>query len=130
MSLKPATLDARERSIVDSSDIGRLGTVSKNGWPHLVPVGYVFSKGAFYVASDKDAVKMKNIRRLPRATLVIDDEWKERGVMFECEAVVLAAGPAERWRKYMREVKGWKNDRSTAVIRLKPLRKASWFLKG
>jgi len=128
--LKPPVLTSRERSIVSSADIGRLGTISKNGWPHVVPVGYVFSGNAFYVATDEDAVKMRNVRRLPRATLVIDDEEKEHGVMLECEVEVLPVKAAERWRRYMREVKGWRNDRSTAVIRLKPRRKASWFLKG
>ncbi len=128
--MRLTALDPKERAIVDSNDIGRLGTISKNGWPHVVPVGYIFSRGAFYVASDEDAVKMKNIKRSPRATLVIDDEDQEFGIMLECEVKVLPAGLAEKWRKYMRDVKGWGNDRSTAIIRLKPIRKASWFLKG
>lgn len=128
--MKPGVLGARERSIVGSTDIGRLGTVSKNGWPHVVPVGYVFSGGMFYVASDRSAMKMGNIRRIPRATLVIDNEEREHGVMVECTVEVLPTDEADKWRRYMREKKGWRNDRRTAVLRLMPLRKASWFLKG
>lgn len=128
--MRPPALDTKEKSIVDSTDIGRLGTISKDGWPHVVPVGYIYSRSSFYVASDADAVKMRNLRRSPRATLVIDDEEKEHGIMLECDAKILPPKHAEKWRRYMREVKGWGNDQSTAVIRLKPLRKASWFLKG
>ncbi len=79
--------------------------------------------------SSQDAKKAKNLRRDKRATLVIDDERTERGLMVECNAKILDGAKAESFRKYMREVKRWKNDETTMVIELEPLRKASWFLK-
>ncbi len=123
-------MNARESAIVDSVSIGRLGTISENGWPHVVPVGYLFFRGAFYVPTNQSAVKMDNTRRDSRATIVIDDEEMERGVMLECKVDVLSTTAADRWRKSMREKKGWRNDQGTAVIRLTPMRKVSWFLKG
>ena len=128
--MKSSRLSAREMGVVASTDTGRLGTLSKNGWPHVVPVGYVYSKEVFYVPSQKDSVKTGNVRRVPRATLVVDNDRRECGVMFQCEAEVLPTEAAEKWKRYMREVKGWGNNRETAVIALRPLRRASWFLKG
>jgi nitroimidazol reductase NimA-like FMN-containing flavoprotein (pyridoxamine 5'-phosphate oxidase superfamily) len=107
----------------------RLSTISSNGWPHSVPVGYVYHRGKFYVPSSKDAKKVVNLARNAKATLVIDDELKEHGVMIECTARVLRGLAAERLIEHMRNVKGWKNDNSTVVIELSPIRKASWFLK-
>ncbi|MDE1853132.1 MAG: pyridoxamine 5'-phosphate oxidase family protein [Thaumarchaeota archaeon] len=128
--MRAAALTAKEKSVVAAADLGRLATVSKDGWPHVVPVSYVYSDGMFYVPSGEDTVKVGNLKRSPRATIVIDDEEEGCGVMLECDSKVVPAVEAEKWRRYMRDVKGWQNDRRTAVIRLKPVRKSSWFLKG
>jgi nitroimidazol reductase NimA-like FMN-containing flavoprotein (pyridoxamine 5'-phosphate oxidase superfamily) len=119
----------REVRLIEAKDVCRLSTISSNGWPHSVPVGYVYHRGKFYVPSSKDAKKVVNLARNAKATLVIDDELKEHGVMIECTARVLRGLAAERLIEHMRNVKGWKNDNSTVVIELSPIRKASWFLK-
>jgi nitroimidazol reductase NimA-like FMN-containing flavoprotein (pyridoxamine 5'-phosphate oxidase superfamily) len=127
--LMKVTLRDRERNLVLSKDIGRLSTISANGWPHSVPVSYMYLRGRFYVPSAQSAKKVKNLKRSKRATLVIDDEHTEHGLMVECNAKILGAAKAEPFRKSMREVKSWKNDETTIVIELEPKRKASWFLK-
>ena len=123
-------LKRKERTIIENKDIGRLATISSGEWPHVVPVSYVYSGGMFYVPSAEGAVKVGDIRRTPRTTLVIDDESSESGIMLECAPVVLPEDEAERWRVYMRVQKGWQNDKKTCMIRLGPVRKASWSLKG
>lgn len=123
------TLSARERNLVTSKDIGRLSTVSVNGWPHSIPVGYVYLDGKLYVPSSASTKKVRNLIKNAKATIVIDDELKEHGVMIECDPKILKGTKAEALRKYMRRVKGWQNDESTVIVELKPLRKASWFLK-
>ncbi len=119
----------RERNLVLSKDIGRLSTISTNGWPHSVPVSYLYLHGRFYVPSAQSAKKVKNLQKNRRATFVIDDERTEHGIMVECNAKVLDSTMAEPFKKYMREIKKWKNDETTMVIQLEPQRKASWFLK-
>ncbi len=119
----------RERNLVLSKDIGRLSTISANGWPHSVPVSYVYLRGRFYVPSAQNAKKVKNLKKDKRATLVIDDERTEHGLMVECNAKILDTARAESFRKYMRDIKRWKNDETTMVIELEPRRKTSWFLK-
>ena len=66
--------------------------------------------------------------RSPKATIVIDDEESESGVMLECSAKILPEKLAEEWRKTMRESKGWRNDKNMAIIELTPKQRASWFL--
>ncbi len=63
-----------------------------------------------------------------KATIVIDDEQTEAGVMVECDARILQDNEAYAIRKHMETVKGWKNDENTVIIELTPLRKTSWSL--
>jgi nitroimidazol reductase NimA-like FMN-containing flavoprotein (pyridoxamine 5'-phosphate oxidase superfamily) len=90
----------REARLIEAKDVCRLSTISSNGWPHSVPVGYVYHRGKFYVPSSKDAKKVVNLARNAKATLVIDDELKEHGVMIECTARVLRGLAAERPRTH------------------------------
>ncbi len=122
-------LSYRERHLILSKDVCRLSTISPNGWPHSVLVGYVYLHGKFYVPSSRQAKKVRNLAKNPKATMVIDDERTERGAMVECSSKVLDGGGAEPFREYMRRVKGWNNDENTVVIELSPLRKASWCLR-
>jgi len=123
------SFSGRERNLVLSKDIGRLSTISANRWPHTVPVSYLYLRGRFYVPTAQNSKKVKNLKKNKRATLVIDDELTEHGLMVECNAKILDSARAEPFKKYMREVKRWKNDQTTIVIELEPRRKASWFSK-
>lgn len=122
-------LDDRGKAIVESKDVCRISTLSRNGWPHVVPVAYVFLDGTFYVPAGPDSKKIRNLRANPNATLVIDDEVTERGVMIECASTILGGADAKPMRDHMTREKGWQNTESTLVIKLHPLRKSSWFLR-
>jgi hypothetical protein len=50
-------------------------------------------------------------------------------VMIECSPKIIEGSKAQPLRDYMRKVKRWQNDETTAIIELTPSRKASWFLK-
>jgi len=88
-------------------------------------MGYVFLSGLFHIPANKGSRKVRNLERDPKATLLIDEG--EHGLMIECSSKILYDQSASAMRKYMRRVKSWQNDENTAIIRLKPLRKASWF---
>jgi len=122
-------LTKREMAFILSRDICRLSTISSNGWPHVVPVGYVYLRGKFYIPTDRRAKKVGNLVKNQNATVVVDDERLEHGVMIECGSRVLEGNKAQPHREYMRKVKRWQNDETNAVIELTPRRKASWFLK-
>ena len=93
-----------------------------------MPVAYVFLTGLFHIPANKGSRKVRNVKRDPKATILVDEgEHREHGLMIECSSKFLYDQSASAMRKYMRRVKGWQNDENTVIIRLKPLRKTSWF---
>jgi len=122
-------LTEREMALILSRDVCRLSTISSNGWPHVVPVSYAYLRRKFYIPTDRRTKKVRNLAKNSNATIVVDDERLEHGVMIECSSKILEGSKAQPLRDYMRKVKRWQNDETTAVIELTPSRKASWFLK-
>jgi nitroimidazol reductase NimA-like FMN-containing flavoprotein (pyridoxamine 5'-phosphate oxidase superfamily) len=94
-----------------------------------VPVSYVYLRGKFHIPTARRAKKVRNLLKNSNATIVVDDERPEHGVMIECSSKILEGSKAHALREYMRRVKRWQNDETTAIIELTPSRKASWFLK-
>ena len=50
-----------------------LSTVNRDGSPQSTPVWYMYDQGRFKVTSRGDRVKVRNIRRDPRVSLVVID---------------------------------------------------------
>ena len=49
-----------------------LATVGKNGFPHIVPVWYIFSSGKIYVGTNTRTQKAKNLKKIPKVSFCID----------------------------------------------------------
>ena len=91
-----------QRELIEESRVGHLGTISRDGRPHLVPVCYALSGGSFWVPLDQKPktgaalARVRNIEREPRAALLIDrydEEWARLAwVRIDCTARVLARG--------------------------------------
>ena len=69
-----------------------LATLDRDGFPHVVAMGYFFADGAFYMTSYAKAQKVLNIRRDPRAALMVEGGaayGELRGVMVRgaCEII-------------------------------------------
>jgi PPOX class probable F420-dependent enzyme len=69
-----------------------LATLDRDGFPHVVAMGYFCEDGAFYMTSYAKAQKLLNIRRNPKVGLMIEsgDSYAElRGVMVRgtCEII-------------------------------------------
>ncbi len=122
-------LTDREMALILSRDLCRLSTISSNGWPHIVPVSYVYKGGKFYIPTNRRTKKVRNLVKNSNATIVVDDERIEHGAMIECNSKILEGNKAQPLREYMRKVKHWQNDETTAIVELTPRRKVSWFLK-
>jgi PPOX class probable F420-dependent enzyme len=76
-----------------------LATVDKDGFPHVVAMGFLARDGAIYMTSYAKAQKVLNIRRNPRVGVMIEtgDRYENfRGVMIRghCE-IIEDAGQAE-----------------------------------
>src|SRR5207245_11306014 len=85
--MRPVLTD-RELALILSKDICRLSTISANGWPHIVPVSYVYRRGKFYIPTARRAKKVRNLAKNNKATIVVDDGRLEHGVMIECRAKI------------------------------------------
>jgi PPOX class probable F420-dependent enzyme len=91
-----------QMEMVEELRVGRLGTVARDGRPHLVPVCYAFVNGTFVVAVDEkpkragQLARVVNIERDPRATLLLDrydDDWRQLAwVRVDAGAEVIATG--------------------------------------
>lgn len=50
-----------------TEEIGWLGTIGRNGYPHAVPVWFLWHEGTVIHFSQPTAAKVKNLRENPRA---------------------------------------------------------------
>jgi nitroimidazol reductase NimA-like FMN-containing flavoprotein (pyridoxamine 5'-phosphate oxidase superfamily) len=86
--------------VVRWARVCRVATVGAAGVPHVVPVVHVLVDGKICFASEGDAKKIQNLRRRPRATVVVDvydDDWSRlRGVMLQGTAELVTSGPRFR----------------------------------
>lgn len=125
-----------EREFLESARVARLATVSPSGVPHAVPVCPLFEKGLFFLATDRDTVKVRNLQANPRVALVFDDyteDWRHlRGVLVEGQARVVAGRAfrsvrAHLYRKFLQyEAIAPLSDREAVAVEIKPRRKVSW----
>ena len=103
-------LSGKVLAFVRSQRVARLGTVGHDGTPHNVPVCTVAANGRIYFATEKDARKVRNLRKNPRVALVFDhysENWQRlAGAMIVGTSVIMDQGAAFRrarqalYRKY------------------------------
>ena len=80
----PRLAGAAARELFASARVARLGTVSADGVPHLVPCTFVVAGDSMYVAVDQkpksttDLKRLRNIRANPAVCLLVDhydEDW-------------------------------------------------------
>jgi uncharacterized protein len=69
--LSRVTFSKAERDFLGRNEACRLATC-RDSVPHVVPVSYVFEDGAFYIATDYETKKYKNIKENKRVALTVD----------------------------------------------------------
>jgi pyridoxamine 5'-phosphate oxidase family protein len=108
--------------------LGRLATVSPNGSPHVVPIGFRLDAeaGAIEIGGHglSRSKKWRDLQANPRAALVIDDlasiqPWTPRGIEVRGRAELHDEG-GERFGP------GW----DSAWLRILPRRIVSWGIEG
>lgn len=86
------TFAPSERKFLEANEICRLATSSSRGWPLVTPVSYVLIGDDFYIATDYDTTKVRNIRENPRASLVVDAVSPNRAVVVQGRAELIEKG--------------------------------------
>lgn len=97
--------------------LGRLATIDKDGFPHLVPLGWTFDPehGTIDISGHSFAAtkKYRNAKRDGRVAFLVDDvlpPWRPRAVMVQGRAEAL------------------ERDGDEALLRITPERIVSWGL--
>lgn len=119
-----------EIKFLQSQWVCRIATVSSDGWPHNVPVGFVFDGQAFYMSSDPGSKKLRNMEENNRVCIVIDvPEKPRRAIMVQGLATLAERGDEfERINDLLHKEWGgkkWEVGEQVAV-RIDPTKKVSW----
>lgn len=83
---------AEETAFLDSFKTARIATISPDGYPHNVPVGYDHRDGRIYVPSDEQSQKIANIERNAKICFIVDegvagrDVESMKGIMIQGDA--------------------------------------------
>ncbi len=117
-----------------------LTTIGASGMPMQTPVWYLYRDGRLYVRTNSLSAKVRNIRRDPRVSLCVQDEYPPyRGVTVTGRAEVLADEPeisAKMSRNYLGAIAGFfylrlrtraqiEGDPDTILV-IQPERKRGW----
>jgi 2-phospho-L-lactate guanylyltransferase len=91
-------VDGQIQAFLDQPDLlMRLGTIGRDGYPHVTPVWYLFEDGVFYITTAGNRVKARNMLANPRVGFAIDDDTRPyRGVSAWGEAKLVSQGEAAR----------------------------------
>jgi len=87
-------LRAKEINFVDRPIMGKIATIQRNGSPHVVPVWFTYEHGKFIIVTPEKSVKVGNIRRNHRVSLLIDDAYEY--VLVKGKAVINDKGSVEK----------------------------------
>jgi len=79
--------------------IARIATVKQDGSPHVVPVWFLWEGGELIIVTYPNSVKIRNIKRDNRVTVVIDVPDPGKGVIMEGTARLSNDGVKEMTHK-------------------------------
>lgn len=96
MKRPPRRLSDREIEELLALDVpARLATLDTLGYPHLTPLWFMWSGGAFYMTSISDRPHLRRLEQNPRAGVLVDVEHPERRDGERPNRQVRAIGDAE-----------------------------------
>src|SRR3954469_20913885 len=79
------------RAFLDAERTVTCATISRNGWPHLMPLWFVRRQDEVWAWTYAKSQKVRNLERDPRATLQVEagaEYHLLRGVVLETDTVV------------------------------------------
>jgi len=127
-------LTEKETEFLKKNEVCRLATVGKDGQPHVVPVCYIFHRGAIYIATDYGTKKYENVKRNPRVALVVDTYKPHKAVVIQGRVEILERGPEFREVRelFYRKFKWARDDPweegEAPILKVIPEKKTSWGL--
>lgn len=98
--------------LLHNKDTCRIASLGKDGYPHCVPVGYVYHDGLVYIATNSASTKAQNVRSNPACCVLVDMNKKNgaKGVMLRGKAEVLSGEAFSQLRSHVEAISGWNLD--------------------
>jgi len=125
-------LTPKQLSFLQSHELCRLATVSRDAKPHVVPVIYALDGEDLVIAVDYGTKKLRNLRQNRRVALVVDEYEPNKGVMVEGECDVIERGKEylrllhvlfDRFEFYRRNPWG---EGESPILKVKPTKAVMW----
>ena len=70
----------KSKEFLKSQKILRLATIDSSGNPHIVPVWYMYVNKKFYIGTNTNTKKAKNIKKNSKVSFCIDTGIKSPGI--------------------------------------------------
>jgi Pyridoxamine 5'-phosphate oxidase len=106
-----------------------LATVRRDGTPHVVPIDGMWLDGSCYFGGDEATVHIRNLRRLGRATLHLEDGESAVIVEGDAEWVTPSKAAAQRLAAAAKTNYGYTQSAASyqeGVWRLQPVKVLAW----
>jgi nitroimidazol reductase NimA-like FMN-containing flavoprotein (pyridoxamine 5'-phosphate oxidase superfamily) len=122
-----------EERFLEDNEVGRLATIGKDGFPHTVPVCYIYRAGSVWVATDYETAKYRNLQSNNKVALVVDAGYDaNHGIVIQGLATIFERGQEFRdiyamFHKKFNWVRAspW-GEGEVPFIKIEPVHKACW----
>jgi uncharacterized protein len=112
---------------------------SHNDIPHVTPVTYIYEKGYFFIATDYDTRKYKNLKVNKNIGLAVDvynSSVENKAVIIQGTVDIIERGEEFKrlYKKFEKKFEWVRNDPwkegEAPFIKIKPFNKVNWGLEG
>ena len=132
---------ARALARLESEQVGWLGTIGRDGFPHAVPIWFLWRDGRALIMSEPHTAKVKNLRENDRVLFHLEagDDGEQLLVLRGTAAI--SPEPSAAWldriaEEYTAKYDAWLQrlglttetmaERYTALIEVTPLKVIAW----
>jgi nitroimidazol reductase NimA-like FMN-containing flavoprotein (pyridoxamine 5'-phosphate oxidase superfamily) len=125
-----------EEKFLERNEIGRLATISRDGFPHVVPVSYLYYHEKICIAVDYGTRKYRNMLENNKIAFVVDTINPNQGLLILGKVRII-----EKGKEFKQIYKGfnekfawvraspWKEGEAP-FVEVQPHRKVNWGLSG
>ena len=132
--------DGEIQEFLTQRHIAKISTIGTDGFPHTVPIWFLYENGEILMCTNDETVKIRNLKNNKNVCVLIDAAlggFKIRGALFQGRAEIITGEEARKINrrihvKYMGE-DGLKDPRAsshlahdTVTIKLAPTKTVCW----
>lgn len=134
---KEVKFTKKEKKFLLENEACRVGT-SHNDIPHITPVTYIYENNSFFIATDYDTRKYKNLKANKNIALEVDiynSSVENKAVVIQGTVDIIERGEEFKrlYQKFDKKFEWVRNDPwkegEAPIIKIKPFSKVSWGLE-